>query len=180
MGNWTLLDQHTIRSDDFGFTLRKPEGGWYFDLVKPTWESPVPDLKFLDDFPWPAHLYADIIGEFADDYAGQEGPMFSPRLYRELIVPRQRRALEMVRRYTDAPIFMHQDGAIRPWMEDIIEVGVSILNPIQVSAKGMGDTAALERDFGDRLVFWGGGIDTQSTLSFGTPDEVLETSEVSR
>jgi uroporphyrinogen decarboxylase len=69
-------------------------------------------------------------------------------------------------------LMMHQDGAIRPWIPDIIDIGIDVLNPIQLSAKGMGDTAKLKREFGDELTFLGGAIDTQTVLSYGTPIEV--------
>ena len=67
---------------------------------------------------------------------------------------------------------MHQDGAIYVWIPDIIDIGIDVLNPIQLSAKDMGDTAKLKREFGEDLAFLGGGIDTQSILSFGTTAEV--------
>ena len=69
---------------------------------------------------------------------------------------------------------MHQDGAIYQWIPDIVEIDIDVLNPIQVSAKGMGDTAKLKREFGEQLAFLGGGIDTQSILSYGTPQEVRD------
>ncbi|HEY4946204.1 MAG TPA: uroporphyrinogen decarboxylase family protein, partial [Candidatus Limnocylindrales bacterium] len=62
-------------------------------------------------------------------------------------------------------------GAVRELIPDLIEIGVDVLNPVQVSAAGM-ETAALKREFGRDLVFWGGGVDTQRVLGGGTPDEV--------
>ena len=66
---------------------------------------------------------------------------------------------------------MHSCGAIRQVLPDLIEVGVDIINPVQVSAAGM-DSAELKREFGKDIVFWGGGVDTQRVLGTGTPDEV--------
>ena len=66
---------------------------------------------------------------------------------------------------------MHSCGAIRDVLPDLIEVGVDIINPVQVSAAGM-DSAELKREFGKDIVFWGGGVDTQRVLGTGTPDEV--------
>ena len=116
--------------------------------------------------------YVDLVYLMGEDYAGQQGPLMSPAIYRQIYVPRQRRVVEFARRCTKAPLMMHQDGAILPWIEDIIEIGIDVLNPIQVSAKGMGDTAKLKRDYGDRLAFLGGGVDTQHVLGSGTPREV--------
>jgi uroporphyrinogen decarboxylase len=116
--------------------------------------------------------YVDLVYLMGEDYAGQNVPHMSPKSYRELFVPRQRRVVEFARQCTDAPLMMHQDGAIYVWILDIIDIGIDVLNPIQLSAKDMGDTARLKQEFGDKLAFLGGGIDTQSVLSFGTPAEV--------
>jgi len=75
---------------------------------------------------------------------------------------------------TQAKLFFHTDGAIRPLIPDLIEVGVDILQPVQVSARGMSDTAKLKREFGKELTFWGASCDSQHTLPFGTPEEVRE------
>jgi uroporphyrinogen decarboxylase len=102
--------------------------------------------------------YLDLIGRyiqvfvFWDDMTGQTGPMISPETYRKLIKPKQRRILEAVRRKTDARIFFHNCGAAREFLPDLIEIGVDILNPVQVSAPGM-DTPALKKDFGQDLTF---------------------------
>jgi uroporphyrinogen decarboxylase len=79
----------------------------------------------------------------------------------------------MVKSRTDAKVFYHCCGAIRDFIPDFIEIGVDILNPVQVSAAGM-DTADLKKRFGNDISFWGGGCDTQRILPFGTPDEIRE------
>ncbi len=112
----------------------------------------------------------DIVGE-ADDLGGQDRPLFSPATYRALVKPLQRELFSFIRARTSARIFFHSCGAIRDLVPDLIEIGVDILNPIQVSAAGM-DGAELKRAFGRDLVFWGGGVDTQRVLGTGTPDEV--------
>jgi uroporphyrinogen decarboxylase len=76
-----------------------------------------------------------------------------------------------IRSRTRAKVFFHSCGAIRELLPDLVEIGVDILNPVQVSATGM-ETAALKRDFGRDLVFWGGGVDTQGVLGSGTPGDV--------
>ncbi len=107
----------------------------------------------------------------ADDLSGQNGPLVSPDLYRRLIKPRETRILRAIRAKTKAKIFYHSCGAIMEFIPDLIEMGVDILNPVQVAAAGM-DTALLKKRFGKQLSFWGGGCDTQRILCRGTPDEV--------
>ena len=107
----------------------------------------------------------------ADDLSGQNGPLIAPDLYRRLIKPRQARILQAVRPRTKAKIFYHSCGAVLEFIPDLIEMGVDILNPVQVAAAGM-DTAMLKKRFGKQLSFWGGGCDTQHVLARGTPDEV--------
>lgn len=112
----------------------------------------------------------DVVGE-ADDLGGQATPLFDPRTYRAVVKPLHAELFAFLRARTSARIFFHSCGAIRDLLPDLVEIGVDVLNPVQVSATGM-DTAALKRDFGRDLVFWGGGVDTQRVLGGGTPDEV--------
>jgi len=107
----------------------------------------------------------------ADDLAGQSGPLMSPDLWRRLIKPRQARILATIKSHTKARIFYHSCGAVEAFIPDLIEIGVDILNPVQVSATGM-DTAALKKKYGRKLSFWGGGCDTQAVLNRGTPEQV--------
>ncbi|MBM3130501.1 MAG: hypothetical protein FJ009_17970 [Chloroflexi bacterium] len=114
-----------------------------------------------------AHL--DVFA-FKDDLAMQSGPVISPRMYRQFIKPYQKKLIETIKRKTRAKIWYHSCGAVYYAIRDLIEIGVDILNPIQVAAEGM-DTARLKREFGDALCFWGA-IDTQHVLPFGSPQEV--------
>ena len=114
----------------------------------------------------------DVVIE-ADDMAGQERLLFSPITYRHLVKPRHKRLFEFIKAQAPVKLFFHSCGAIRPLIPDLIEVGVDILNPVQVAAAGM-DPAALKRDFGHDLVFWGGGVDTQQVLGTGTPEQVRD------
>ncbi len=117
--------------------------------------------------------YVQVVS-VCDDLATQMGPMISPQLYRERIKPRQKRLVEAIKARTDAYVLYHGCGAARKFLPDLIEIGVDIFNPVQVSARGLEDTADLKRTFGRDLVFWGGVCDTQYTLPFGTPEEVRE------
>jgi uroporphyrinogen decarboxylase len=116
--------------------------------------------------------YVDVVNE-ADDFAGQHSMLISPRMYRKLAKPRHKKLCDFIHSRTDAKIFFHSCGAVRPVISDLIEAGFDILNPVQVSAKGM-DSAELKREFGNDITFWGGGVDTQRVLCSGTPDEVRE------
>ena len=114
--------------------------------------------------------YVQII-QMGDDLGTQLALEISPRLYREVIKPRQKLIFETVKKRSGPPIFLHSCGAIADILPDLIEVGVEIINPVQTSARGM-DPARLKREFGKDLVFWGGGCDTQKVLPLGTPDEI--------
>jgi uroporphyrinogen decarboxylase len=106
-----------------------------------------------------------------DDLGSQSSTLISPDLYRRLVKPYHAEAIAALKSASRAKIFFHSDGNIFPLIGDLIEVGVDILNPVQVSAGDMGDTARLKREFGDRLSFCGA-VDTQRVLPFGTPDDV--------
>ncbi len=116
--------------------------------------------------------YLDVF-TFWDDMAGQDGWLISPGLYRRMIKPKERRLVEAIRKKTGAKLFYHSCGATRGLIPDLIDLGFDILNPVQVSARGM-DTRQLKREFGRDIVFWGGGVDTQSVLPFGTPQQVAD------
>ncbi len=123
--------------------------------------------------------YLDYVGPYIqvftywDDVAGQNGWLIRPELYRKLIKPKQKRLVEAIKKKTDAKLFYHSCGATRDLIPDLIEIGFDILNPVQVSAKGM-DTKELKDQFGRDIVFWGGGVDTQHVLPFGKPQEVVD------
>ncbi len=106
-----------------------------------------------------------------DDVNTQSGWMIDPEIYRKRIKPLERRLVDAIKKKTDAKIFFHGCGATYELIPDLIDVGFDILNPVQVSARGM-DTRRLKREFGKDIVFWGGGVDTQRVLPFGTPEEV--------
>ncbi len=115
----------------------------------------------------------DVVMVTSDDLGGSDRTLISPALYRSLIKPRQQRTFDFFRARTAAKLYYHTDGAVYPLIPDFIELGVDALNPVQVSATGMGDTRKLKKEFGDRLTFWGA-IDTHRVLPFGTPGEVRE------
>ncbi|NLI01254.1 MAG: hypothetical protein GX446_17375, partial [Chthonomonadales bacterium] len=93
------------------------------------------------------------------------GALFRPRL--------QRLCTHIKRCAPHVAIFYHSCGSVRRIIPDMIEAGIDILNPVQVSARDM-DTAGLKREYGTHITFWGGGIDTQDVLPHGSPDEVRD------
>jgi hypothetical protein len=105
------------------------------------------------------------------DFGTQNGPFLSVKLYRELYFPYHRRICNWIHEHTGWKTFLHSCGSILPLVPGFIEAGFDILNPVQWTAAGM-DMNELKERFGRRLVFWGGGVDTQRTLPFGTPEEV--------
>ena len=108
-----------------------------------------------------------------DDLGTQKGPQLSPKLYRKIVKPRHRRLYQYIKEHTSAYLFLHTCGSVYEFIPDFIEMGVDIINPVQVSAKDM-DTGRLKREFGKDITFWGGGCDTQRILPFGKPDEVAQ------
>ena len=109
----------------------------------------------------------------SDDMGSQIDMLFSPRAYRQFVKPRHTKLYSFIKTNSRAKLFFHSCGAIRKVLPDLIEAGVDILNPVQVSAAGM-DSAELKRDFGKDLTFWGGGVDTQHVLGDGTVQEVRD------
>lgn len=152
---------------------------WLMDLILEPARAEAMMSRVLDTISAIAEHTLDRIGGdidvflFYDDMGFQDRPYMRPEMYRELVKPYHARFLEVVRRKTTAPIMMHNDGAIHDLLRDYIEMGVAALNPVQVSADGMGDTAVLKAEFGADLVFWGA-IDTQSVLPFGSPQDVRD------
>ncbi len=87
--------------------------------------------------------------------------------YRKYIKPRQKDYFNCIKKYSNAKIYYHSCGSIYDFIPDLIEIGVDILNPVQVSAYNMSDTKKLKQGFGNDLIFWGGSVDPQGVLPFG-------------
>jgi uroporphyrinogen decarboxylase len=150
---------------------------WLMDLLS----DPVTSIYFLDLLleRWLAVTrrllaavgpHVDVLF-FAEDIAFHNGPMVSPRTYEKIIHPYQRRIFQALHSWSEAKIIYHNCGSVTWQINDLIEMGVDALNPVQVTSHDMGDTAALKRRFGDRMTFWGG-IDTGEVLPHGTPADV--------
>jgi len=113
--------------------------------------------------------YIQVI-KLTDDLGIQDGPMISPRTYREVIQPYHKELFGFVKARTRARVFHHSCGSVYRLLPDMLDAGLEVLNPVQVSAQGM-DTRRLKAEFGERLSFWGA-IDTQRVLPFGAPGDV--------
>ena len=121
---------------------------------------------FLDQ----AGEYLDLI-KIGDDLGTQESLLISPKMYREFLKPCHADLIAYIKERTDAKVFFHTDGDVFNLIDDFIDVGVNVLNPIQTSAGKMSDLEGLKERYGDRIVFCGA-IDTHRVLPMGTPEEV--------
>jgi uroporphyrinogen decarboxylase len=124
--------------------------------------------RFLDEMDG----NADVI-MLGDDLGMQEGLLISPEMYRAMLKPCHAELIEAVKSRSRAKVWFHSDGDIFPVLDDLIEIGVDILNPVQTSAGQMSDLLTLKRRYGKRLCFCGA-IDTQRVLPYGTPGEVRQ------
>ena len=114
----------------------------------------------------------DVVCE-GDDLGTQKGPWISLNMYRKMIKPMQEKLFSFIKKKAGVKLFYHSCGSIYQFIPDLIEIGVDILNPIQYTASQM-NAHVLKKEFGNDLVFWGGGIDTQKILPFGTKQEIVD------
>ncbi|MBP8910102.1 MAG: methyltransferase [Phycisphaerae bacterium] len=105
------------------------------------------------------------------DLASQNSLFCSPDTYRDLYLPHAKKVNDWVHAHTKWKTLKHCCGGCEPLIDGFIDAGYDVLNPVQLSAKGMDPTNLVDK-YGDRIVFWGGGVDTQQTLPFGTPEQV--------
>jgi hypothetical protein len=115
----------------------------------------------------------DAIFTCGTDFGTQTSSFCSVSTFRELYFPYYRALNDWIHRNTHWKVFKHSCGSVERFIESFIESGIDILNPVQCSATGM-DAVHLKERYGSRIVFWGGGVDTQHTLPFGTPVEIRE------
>ena len=115
----------------------------------------------------------DVVAE-GDDFGTQTSQLISFETYKEMLRPRQKELISTIRKLAPhAHIFFHSCGNIRQFLPDFIDMGINIINPVHITAEGM-DPVQLKKDFGNDVVFWGGGINTQGTLPTGTAEQVRD------
>lgn len=117
--------------------------------------------------------YVFAWGIAADDSGTQRGEFVRPELWAEMMKPHYKKLCDWIHANTKWKVFLHCCGSIYHLIPHFIEAGIDILNPVQTSAANM-DPARLKKEFGDKLVFWGGGCDTQSVLGKAKPEEIRE------
>ena len=168
-----------------GLTVARPHGiravaDWYMaallypDYVRGIFERQLEiALQNLE-------LYRQAVGDrivavfiSGTDFGSQTGAFISPKVYREMYQPFHRAVNDWVHANTTWKTFYHSCGSMVALYDDFVAAGVDIVNPVQISATGM-DPEVLKARWGDKLTFWGGGVDTQRVLAFGTPEEVRE------
>ncbi len=160
------------------------EQAWYLrglsefmkDLIKNKDFAHAVMRRILDIRKRNVELYLNEVGEFidvvqlADDMASQDNLLISPKHYREIVKPYQLELCQHVKSLTNAKIYFHSCGSISPLLDELIEIGLEILNPVQVSAANM-DTQDLKKRYGKKLSFWGA-IDTFEVLPNGSASDV--------
>jgi uroporphyrinogen decarboxylase len=150
---------------------------WFMDMIEnPAFCEALLDrtlefwLGYYREFTKEIGDLVDVV-MIGDDIGGQSGPLFSPSFYRQVVKPGQKKLVQHIKSLTHAKIWYHTCGSVRQFIPDLLDNGIDILNPVQISAADM-DPRDLKAEFGDRLVFWGGAIDTQHVLSVATPAEI--------
>ncbi len=162
---------------DMSWHLRGMENIFLDMLIHPDFTQAL--FQRLTDFYVSAYRnYLQAVGDFIqmviyyEDLSGQDGPLISPALYRKFVQPCHRRIFNEIKKHTAAKLCVHTCGSVYAFLDDYVELGVDVLNPVQISARDM-DPHRLKEKYGSVLSFHGG-IDTQRFLPRATPAEVKE------
>lgn len=165
--------------------LKHPKGirgveEWYIstlireDLIKEIYDRQT-DIA-IENF----KLLSKVIGDKIDvvftcgtDFGTQNSTFCSAETYDRVWLPYYKKVNDWIHQNTNWKTFKHSCGAVEPFMSHFIESGFDIINPVQINAAGM-DPKKLKEKYGDHLVFWGGGVDTQGAFAFGTPQQVKD------
>jgi uroporphyrinogen decarboxylase len=165
-GNLLEMGQFLYRNDNF-YMLMAENPSATDDFLDNLVEM---HLRNLEEFMTAVGPYIDVVN-FGDDLGMQTGPQISPAMYRRYFKSRHERLWRRAKELADVKVMLHCCGGVRELLPDLIDAGLDIINPVQISCRGM-DAAGLKKDFGDAIVFWGGGCDTQTVLSGGTPESI--------
>jgi hypothetical protein len=165
--------------------LKNPKGirgveEWYIstlireDFVKDIYDRQtdiaIENLRLLHDV---IGSKIDVVFTCGTDFGTQNSTFCSPETYDRVWLPYYKKVNDWIHQNTNWKTFKHSCGAVEPLMSHFIESGFDIINPVQINASGM-DPKTLKQKYGDNLVFWGGGVDTQGVFAFGTPAQVKE------
>ena len=166
-----------------GIKLKKPKGirditEWYMSiLMRPDYIRAIFERQTEIAVENYARLH-EVIGDNIDavficgtDFGTQDSTFCAPEQFDDLWLPYYRKVNDWIHANTNWKTFKHSCGAVEPFMSRFIEAGFDIINPVQINATGM-DPVHLKKTYGKDLVFWGGGIDTQVTLPYATPEKV--------
>ena len=166
-----------------GMSLRHPKGirgakEWYMchvkrpDFILKLFEAQCEiALENLEKLYSAVKNRVTVVFVTGTDFGTQRGPVMSIATYRKLYKPFHRRVNDWIHENTSWKTFIHTCGSVEPLIPEFIDAGFDVLNPVQTSAANM-DPSMLKKKYGDKITFWGGGVDTQRTLPFGTPDQV--------
>lgn len=168
LGCWGKLGLSSVGSIPDFLCLMAMDRAYVRDLFALRTETALSNLEKLKQY---LGDNIDIVGLDGSDYGSQRMEMFSPDWFAELHVPCLKRQNDWVHRNTDWKTWQHTCGSITNILPMLVETGLDIINPVQCSAEGM-EPAGLKERFGKDLTFWGGAVDTQKTLPFGTTEEV--------
>ena len=165
--------------------LKKPKGirsvaEWYIstltreEVIKSLYEKQTDTaLENLEKLYGVIGNKIDVAFICGTDFGTQDSTFCSPGTYERLWLPYYKKVNDWIHYNTTWKTFKHSCGAIEPFMELFIKSGFDIINPVQISAAGM-DSVMLKKKYGDRIIFWGGGVDTQGVFAFGTSHQVKE------
>jgi hypothetical protein len=165
--------------------LKDPKGirgveEWYIstlireDFIKEVYDRQtdiaIENLKLLHEV---IGCKIDVVFTCGTDFGTQNSTFCSPETFDRMWLPYYSKVNGWIHENTNWKTFKHSCGAVEPLMSHFIEAGFDIINPVQINASGM-DARELKKKYGDKLVFWGGGVDTQGVFAFGTPAQVKE------
>ncbi len=168
-----------------GLNLNDPKGiravaDWYMSaLMRPDYLHQVFErqtdiaLRNLEKAHQATGSNVDVVFICGTDFGTQDSTFCSLETYNELYAPYYKKMNDWIHQHTGWKTFKHSCGAVEPFMQAFIDSGFDIINPLQINAKGM-DPIALKEKYGNHLVFWGGGADTQKVLPFGDPGQVRD------
>ncbi len=159
--------------------IRDPEEWYVSSLIRKDYVKEIFRLQFELQMK-NLEMYRQAVGDRIEvvvmsgtDFGSQNGPFISPAAYREIFKPLHWGMNDWVHAHTQWKTFYHTCGSIVAYLDDFAEAGIDILNPVQISAAGMAPEF-LKEQYGEKFVFWGGAVDAQHTLAFGTPEQVKE------